>query len=151
MHYEKLSAEFLDSCGTNAPAGLANQFNLSAQPFSSPFTYSFHANGYSQWSPGKKQHVPCHSNLLLSHENILTVFICCPHRCLVIRSYRDCISQNKVTGTPLAMRIPFQERDTLRQQRVSGTLARSVLLSICSSLAWQAPHRPANQLAIYTT
>ncbi len=32
----KSSLRFLDSCGTNAPAGLANEFNLSAQPFSSP-------------------------------------------------------------------------------------------------------------------
>lgn len=32
----KSSIGFLDSCGTNAPAGLANEFNLSAQPFSSP-------------------------------------------------------------------------------------------------------------------
>lgn len=31
----KSSLGFLDSCGTNAPAGLANEFNLSAQPFSS--------------------------------------------------------------------------------------------------------------------
>lgn len=32
----KSSLEFLDSCGTNAPAGLANEFNLSVQPFSFP-------------------------------------------------------------------------------------------------------------------
>ena len=32
----KGSLGFLDSCGTNAPAGLANEFNLSAQPFSFP-------------------------------------------------------------------------------------------------------------------
>lgn len=32
----KSSLGFLDSCGTNAPAGPANEFNLSAQPFSSP-------------------------------------------------------------------------------------------------------------------
>lgn len=32
----KSSLGFLDSCGTNAPAGPANEFNLSAQLFSSP-------------------------------------------------------------------------------------------------------------------
>lgn len=32
----KSSLGFLDSYGANAPAGLANEFNLSAQPFSSP-------------------------------------------------------------------------------------------------------------------
>lgn len=102
----KSSLGFLDSCGTNAPAGLANEFNLSAQPFSSPIHILISCKWVFTIKAPVNKNTTCYLqfqfSVIISRACVLAVHMSFGMQCCIARMHKLQMDSQLVLGLLLS-------------------------------------------------